>query len=406
MIPLDEARSYVLGLGRPLESVEVPIWGADGLVLAEDIVALEDVPGEDNSAMDGWGLRSADAQAPGAELAVVGRQMAGIADPNLTVGPGEAVRIMTGAPLPAGVDSVEMVERATVGRADSGGETVRLELAVPEGQFVRRAGEDVTAGQRVLTAGTLLTPAGVGVGTSVGRRQVSVVRRPRVGVISTGDELVAEDRPLRPGELRDSNRPGLLAAVARLGAEAVDLGWVPDDEALLEAALVSGTESCDLVLTSGGVSMGDADLVKVLLARLGDMRWMQIAIKPAKPLAAGTVGDTPVVGLPGNPVSSHVSLVLFAAPLIARLAGRHDDPIARVCAALPHGLPGRPSGDGKTHFVRVLATHDDAGRWSARSAGAQGSHQLSTMSLANGLAIQPGGESIGADSTAVVLLLP
>jgi molybdopterin molybdotransferase len=235
---------------------------------------------------------------------------------------------------------------------------------------------------------------------------VSVVRRPRVGVISTGDELVVEDRPLRPGELRDSNRPGLLAAVARLGAEAIDLGWVPDDEALLEAALVSGTESCDLVLTSGGVSMGDADLVKVMLARLGDMRWMQIAIKPAKPLAAGTVGDTPVVGLPGNPVSSHVSLVLFAAPLIARLAGRHNDPIARVCAALPDGLPGRSTGDGKTHFVRVLATHDDAGQWSARSAGTQGSHQLSTMSLANGLAIQPGGEAIGAGSTAVVLLLP
>lgn len=408
MTPLEEARSFVLGLGAPLETVEVAVADSDGMVLATDVVAAEQVPGDDNSAMDGWGLRAADAAEPGATLRVVGRQMAGVADPGLRVEPGEAVRIMTGAPIPSGVDAVEMVERADASDSEISGGEVTFQLAVPEGQFIRRAGEDVTPGQHVLPEGTLMTPAGVGVATSVGRHLVTVVRRPRVGVVSTGDELVTADRPLRSGELRDSNRPGLLAAVARLGAEPVDLGWVPDDEGQIEAVLRHGAETCDLVLSSGGVSMGDADLVKVILARIGDMRWMQVAIKPAKPLAAGTIGGTPVVGLPGNPVSSHVSLLLFAAPLIARLAGRHDDPVTRVRATLIDGLGGRAADDpdGKTHFVRVRVEGDDQGSWSARTAGSQGSHQLSTMALANGLAIQPDGILLDAGDTATVLVLP
>ena len=403
MIPLEEARSFVLGLGSPVETIEVPVADSDGLVLAADIVAAEAVPGDDNSAMDGWGVRSADATEAGVTLRVVGRRLAGVADERLAVGPGEAVRIMTGAPIPSGVDAVEMVERS-----DDLGDRVRLHQAVPVGQFIRRAGEDVTAGQYVLPAGTLMTPAGVGVATSVGRAGVSVVRRPRVGVVSTGDELVTDDRPLRSGELRDSNRPGLLAAVARLGADPVDLGWVPDDEVKIESVLRRGAESCDLVLSSGGVSMGEADLVKVILGRLGEMRWMQVAIKPAKPLAAGVIGTTPVVGLPGNPVSSHVSLLLFAAPLIARLAGRHDDPVVRVRATLADALPGRAVGEGddKTHFVRVRVDHDHDGIWTARTAGSQGSHQLSTMALANGLAVQRGGVGIEASEQAIVLLLP
>ncbi|CCM65994.1 MAG: molybdopterin molybdotransferase MoeA [Candidatus Microthrix sp.] len=403
MIPLEEARSYVLGLGTPLESVEMPVGEAAGLVLAADVVAADAVPGDDNSAMDGWGLRAADATEPGTTLRVVGAQMAGVADEALRVGPGEAVRIMTGATIPAGVDAVEMVERA-----DVDGDSVTLHLPVPAAQFIRRAGEDAVAGQRVLPIGTLLTPAGVGVATSVGAARVTVTRRPRVGVVSTGDELVSGDRPLRSGELRDSNRPGLLAAVARLGAEPVDLGWVPDDEARISEVLLRGAESCDLVLSSGGVSMGDADLVKVILARLGEMRWMQVAIKPAKPLAAGVVGSTPVVGLPGNPVSSHVSLLLFGAPLIARLAGRRDDPIVRVGALVSGGLPGHAAGGGdeKTHFTRVQTSCDANGEWTVRSAGAQGSHQLSTMALANGLAVQPGGVEVPAGATATVLLLP
>ncbi len=411
MISLDEARAYVVGLGSSLGSVEVPVAEADGLVLAEDVVASELVPGDDNAAMDGWGLRSVDAAEPGATLRVVGRQMAGVADGTLSVGPGEAVRIMTGAPIPAGVDAVEMVERSSTSGDEGRNETVTFELPVPAGQFIRRAGEDVSPGQRVLPAGTRLTPAAIGVAVSVGRRRVAVVRRPRVGVVSTGDELVIEDRPLRQGELRDSNRPGLLAAVARLGAEAVDLGRVPDDEALIEAALVRGAEDCDLVLSSGGVSMGDADLVKVILARLGDMAWMQVAIKPAKPLAAGLVGSTPVVGLPGNPVSSHVSFMLFAAPLIARLAGR-EDPILRLRATLVDGLSGRPAAevtgevDERTYFTRVLTESNGEGTWIARSAGAQGSHQMSTMALANGLAVQPGGVAVAPGAEATIWLLP
>lgn len=408
MIPLDEARAFVVGLGSQLEAVEVLIGEADGLVLAEDVVAADEVPGDDNSAMDGWGMRSADVAEAGTTLRVVGAQMAGVADPSVSVGAGEAVRIMTGAPIPAGVDAVEMVERAKASLGDDGVESVTFDLAVPAGQFIRRAGEDVSTGQRVLPVGTPLTPAAIGVAVSVGRRRVSVVRRPRVGVMSTGDELVTDDRALRPGELRDSNRPGLLAAVARLGAEVVDLGRIPDDEALIEAAILSGAKECDLVLSSGGVSMGDADLVKVILARLGEMRWMQVAIKPAKPLAAGTVGTTPVVGLPGNPVSSHVSFLLFAAPLIARLAGREGDPILRVQATLTEGLSGRSPDvpDVRTHFVRVMAEHDRHGTWTARTAGEQGSHQLSTMALANGLAMQPGGAPIEPGETTTVILVP
>jgi molybdopterin molybdotransferase len=234
----------------------------------------------------------------------------------------------------------------------------------------------------------------------VGR--VTVHRRPRVGVMSTGDELV-EGGALARGQIRDSNRPTLLALLRQSGFDTVDLGIVADDEASVTHALTRAVEQCDAVLTSGGVSMGDLDFVKVVLDQIGEMRWMQVAIKPAKPLAFGTVGAVPVFGLPGNPVSSMVSYELFARPALRKMAGRRDLDRLQVTATAPDGLPRRP--DGKLHLVRVVAVQAEDGTWTVRSAGGQGSHQLSAMAAANALAIVPDGDGVEAGGRARVMLL-
>jgi len=223
--------------------------------------------------------------------------------------------------------------------------------------------------------------------------------------MSTGDELVSGGGPLRPGQIRESNRPALLALVTQSGFEPVDLGIVGDDEAAITAALEAGVDACDAVLTSGGVSMGDLDYVKVVLDRIGEMRWMQIAIKPAKPLAAGTVRGVPVVGLPGNPVSSMVSYELFARPLLRTMAGFAPAERFRpeVPAVAEHDF--RRRSDARVHFDRVVATLHPDGRWTARSAGGQGSHQLAGMAAANALAVIPDGGGVGAGEELRVMLL-
>jgi molybdopterin molybdotransferase len=240
---------------------------------------------------------------------------------------------------------------------------------------------------------------------------VLVVRRPRVGVLSTGDELVDGPVPLGPGQIRDSNRPTLCALVAQAGFEAVDLGTARDDESVIESALRDGVATCDALITSGGVSMGDLDYVKVVLDRIGDMRWMQISIKPAKPLAFGTVprpsgGEreerVPVFGLPGNPVSSAVSFELFARPGLRKMAGHSS--LVRPAVRVTAGEPLRRSHDGKTHFVLVAAVIEDC-RWVVRSAGGQGSHQLAGLAAANALAVLPDGDGVDAGAEVEVLLL-
>ncbi|HET6949668.1 MAG TPA: gephyrin-like molybdotransferase Glp, partial [Acidimicrobiales bacterium] len=322
------------------------------------------------------------------------------------LGAGEAMRIFTGAPVPGGADAVVMVERTE--RLD-GGRAVRVEVAVEPGNHLRAAGEDLKPGERVLGAGDLVTPAARGVLASLGVERVLVHPRPRVGVVSTGDELVVGTAPLRPGQIRDSNRPMLLALVADAGFTPVDLGRAPDDEAAITAALRQGAATCDAVLSSGGVSMGDIDLVRVVLDRIGDMRWMQVAIRPAKPLAFGTVpgpaGDpVPVFGLPGNPVSSLVSFMLFARPGLRRRAGQPDARLhlPRLAAVAAEPLPR--ARDGKTHFVRVVAGVDD-GVVRVRSSGGQGSHQLGAMARADGLAVLPDGDGVDAGGRVEVMLL-
>ena len=402
MIPLDEARGIVLAGCTRLPAVRVPIDEAIGLTTSEPIVSTEAVPPFANTAMDGFAVRAADTAGAPVSLTVVGTIAAGAA-PDIPVGEGEAVRIMTGAPIPPGADAVVMVERTEM--AEDGG-TVLVLHAAEVGDHVRPPGEDVAAGAEVFPAGTKLGAGHLGVLASIGLFDVPVYRRPRVGVLSTGDELVDDDRPLQPGQIRDSNRHTLLALVRSAGCEPVDLGVAPDNEGVITQTLERSLAQCDALLTSGGVSVGDFDYVKVVLDKLsgGAMRWMQVAIKPAKPLAFGVIDGKPVFGLPGNPVSSMVSFELFARPGLNVLAGTLRVITPTVRAVAHEDFARRP--DGKTHFVRVLAEWGDDGRLHVQSSGGQASNLLRAMALANALAVLPDGDGVRAGDDIEVQLLP
>lgn len=399
-VSFEQARQHVIDRCAPLAARPVAVDDALGCVLAQDVVAREPVPPFANSAMDGFAVRSADlagaSEARPVRLAVIDTVLAGAAA-LVEVRAGTAVRIMTGAPLPAGADAVVPVERS----APAGPEHVDLHEAPVRGAHVRPAGDDVPAGSRVLTAGTLLRPGHLGLLASVGRRRPTVIPRPRVGVISTGDELVDDDRPLGPGQIRESNRPTLVAAARSYGVDAIDLGSVADDHDAIATAIAEAAASCDAVLTSGGVSMGDVDLVRVVLDELADMVWMQVAIRPAKPFAFGVLRGTPVFGLPGNPVSSLVSLSLLAVPGLRRRAGRDDLDLPRVVAVAGSDLVRRP--DGRTSFLRVSCVWAD-GRLVAQPVGAQGSHHLAAAASADGLAVLPDGPGVAAGDAIDVIL--
>ena len=404
MIPLAEARAFVLA-GCPVgRSTQVPLADALGCVTAEPVVAAEPVPPFANTAVDGYAVRVADVASAPVTLPVVGTVRAGMSGLDDPVGPGTAVRIMTGAPVPPGADAIVMVED-TIGGPDA--TEVTITAAPAAMQHIRPAGDDVVPGDEVVPAGTLLRPAHLGVLATVGVTDIAVIARPRVGVLSTGDELVGGGGPLAPGQIRDSNRLGLLAVLRTYGYDPIDLGLVRDDESAIEAVLRDGVVRCDALVTTGGVSMGDFDFVKVVLDRLGDMRWMQVAIKPAKPFAFGLLpgpgGPVPVFGLPGNPVSSLVSFELFARPGIRTMAG-HPRPHRRRVAAMA-GTTFRRRPDGKTHFVRVTVEGDDEGRLVAEPTSAQGSHQMTGLAAADGLAVLPDGDDVPGGARVVVLLL-
>jgi len=395
---LEDAQAFVLESCPPLDAVEADREVAAGLVLATPIVADEVVPPFDNSAVDGYAVRAADVARVPVELRVVGELAAGAA-PTVVVGAGEAIRIMTGAPMPEGADAVVMVEDSE----RLGDHAVRLTRSVPPGAAIRGAGDDVRIGDELFAAGTTITPAVAAVLASVNAARVHVYPRARVAVLSTGDELVDDGSPLEMGQIRESNKTMLAALLAEAGCDVVDLGVVRDDEAELERVLRAAASDCDAIVSSGGVSMGDYDVVKAVLGRIAEMHWMQIAIKPAKPFAFGRLGGTPIFGLPGNPVSSLVSFELLARPALRRMMGHRR--LTRASVVAVADVPFGRQPDGKVHFVRVNGEFGDDGRYHVRPVGAQGSHQLAATALADAMAVVPDGDGLPAGADVAALLL-
>lgn len=408
MTPLDDVRALVMQTCGTGPVVSVSVSDARGLVLADDVRATEDVPPFHNTAVDGYAVRAADVAQVPVELRVVGELAAGSA-PDIDVTPGTAIRIMTGAPIPGGCDAVVMVEQTE----RVGHDAVRILSSVAPGDAIRHAGSDVQNGTTVFVRGTVVTPMVEGVLASINAQTVSIFSRPRVGVLSTGDELVDDGSPLKPGQIRESNRTMLRQIIAETGAEVVDLGIIRDDEEILERCLRDAVNihGCDALVTSGGVSMGDYDVVKAVLGRIAEMRWFQIAMKPAKPFAFGTLRnsagvDIPIFGLPGNPVSSLMSFELIARPAVMSMMG-HSNPYRPVVhAVVDEDVMRKP--DGKTHFDRVHAYWGaNDGRVHVRRTGPQGSHQLAATAIANAIMAVPDGDGVRAgDDVSVTFLGP
>jgi len=400
MLTVAEAREYVLGSIARLEEVEVPLLDALGMNLAEDAVAADDIPPFDNSAMDGYAVRGEDIAAASTEnpvaLHVLGDLAAGYTTDAVVQG-GQAIRIMTGAPLPGGADTVVPVEST---RSEDGGVLILENLAT--GTHVRRAGEDVKTGEAVIAAGTEVCPAELGMLASLGYARVRCFRRAVAGIISTGDELVGVGEELAPGKIRDSNSYTTYGMVRDAGAEPLRLGVIGDDAAALERAITANLDRVDLFITSGGVSVGDYDMVKDVLGKLGEMNFWKVAMRPGKPQAFGHIGGKPLFGLPGNPVSVMVSFEQFVRPALLKMMGRRDIFRPEVTAVLDSPL-GRKTG--RAEFIRVVVEWRE-GRYHALPTGPQGSGILRSMVLGNALAVLP--EDVGrlepGDEVAVQLL--
>jgi molybdopterin molybdotransferase len=378
MISVREGQEHILAqVAVPVPPEVLPVTRALARVLAGDVEAPFDVPPADNSAVDGYAVGSADIPTAGTrELDVVGDLAAGtVFDGPLRAG--QALRIMTGAPIPAGADTVypqEVVERA--------GGRVRIGL-IDKGVNVRMRGEDVEAGGIVIERGTVLRPQEIGLITSLGIWQVNVHRRPRVALLSTGDEVVEPGTPRRPGQIYDANRFTLRGSVEQCGGDVLDLGIVPDARDELSARLREAAAMADVVLTSGGVSVGVYDLVKDVLADLGTIDFWQVAMQPGRPLAFGRIGDTTFFGLPGNPVASLLAFMLFVRPALWKLGGRRRLFPPTWQARTLEPLRKRA---GRREFKRgVLAYHD--GGWQVRTTGPQGSGILSSMVAGNCLIV-------------------
>ncbi len=318
MLSADQLLDALLERARPLAATAtVPIANALGRVLAAPLTSAITVPPADNSAMDGYALRVADIPAPGTALPVSQRILAGTVGEALR--PGTAARIFTGAPVPAGADAVLMQEDCSVA-----GDEVVVNVVPQRGENIRRAGEDIVKGAQVLAAGTRIGAAEMGLAASVGAAELPVFRRLKVACFFTGDELVTPGTPLRPGQIYNSNRYTLTGLVQGLGCELIDLGIVPDTLEATEAALEGAASVADVVITSGGVSVGEADYVKAAVEKLGRVEMWKVAMKPGKPLVYGRVNDTDFIGLPGNPVSAFVTFCLFVRPFLLKRMGASD----------------------------------------------------------------------------------
>lgn len=392
MVPVDEALRVILRRVTPLPGERVRRQDALGRVLAEPVIAPEDQPPFVASTVDGFAVRSQDGVAP---RRLRGDVRAGASAGPL--GPGECVRIMTGAPLPAGADAVVMFEWA-----EQQGEMVIPEAAPKPGDNLRPVGSDVRAGDEVIPAGSRLGPVELGLLAALGIADVVVHRRPRVAILTTGDEIVdAEATPTGPA-IRDSNAPTALAALAEWGFEGEFLGIARDVADEQEALIRRGMARADVVVTSGGVSVGTHDLIKPIFAKLGELHFGRIAFKPGKPLTFATAGRTLLFGLPGNPVSAYVCLALFVRPALRRLAGETDVLPALVEAVA--GEPLRPSPD-RPDYQRAIARWE-RGRLVVRTTGPQGSSRLRSLVGANALVIVPAGTTpLPAGAPVDVILL-
>ncbi len=395
MLSVEEALEKVLSLVSVLELEQRPLTEVLGQVLAEDAIARFDIPPWDNSAMDGYAVRYRDIQGAGTRspkrLRVIGSVAAGQM-PDQEVGKGTAIRIMTGAPIPMGADAVvpfeetdEVKRRASGSRLDE----IAILKEVPMEGNVRRAAEDVAAGEVILSKGTVLRPSEIGVLASLGYDPAPVVRRPQVAILSTGDELLEPSKPLKHGRIYDSNSYSVAGLVTRYGGVPTVLGIARDNLESLNRMLDKGA-TADMLITSAGVSKGDYDMVKDVLAERGEMAFWSVRMRPAKPLAFGTLRGAkgrhiPHLGLPGNPVSAMVAFEEFVRPALLKMMGRADLEKPTVEAVLEEPIV---NGDGRRVYARTVVTKRD-GTYYARLTGSQESNILTSMAKANGLAICP-----------------
>lgn len=395
-LPMDAAWERIRRELQPVRGIErVSTRDALDRVIAEPVLSPLDVPGQDNAAMDGYALRGENLAADrDVTLSCAATIRAGDALDG-ALPPNSCARIMTGAPIPEGADTVIMQEKVGVD-----GDRVQFPAGERAGQNIRPAGEDLRAGATVLHPGQRVGPAELGMLGSLGLVEVAVVRRLRVAFFSTGDELRPAGSTLGPGQIYDSNRYTLFGALHRLGVEATDMGVVRDDPAALEAAFRDAATFADAIITSGGVSVGEADFVREILNRLGEVGFWKLAMRPGRPLAFGTVGEARFFGLPGNPVSVAATWYQFVQPALRRLMGEDPEPPHAFRVPTAVALRKRP---GRTEFQRGILYHDDQGELCVTTTGSQGSGMLSSMNRANCFVVLPhdGGDVAAGDAVEV-----
>jgi molybdopterin molybdotransferase len=388
-LPVAQAREFIARLVPVVRGIEsVAIRSALGRVLAREVISPIDVPAADNSAMDGYALRGSELATDRASaFRVVGKGFAGDAARPASVGAGECMRIMTGAVMPPGVDTVVPQEFVNVDAGSAGEDRITVPPGiVRSGDNRRLAGEDLARGEPALRAGRVLRPSDLGMLASLGQAEAPVFRRLRVAFFSTGNELRSIGEPLPPGGVYDSNRYTLWGMLQRLGVvEVLDFGVVPDDPEALRRTFTDATAAADAVITSGGVSVGEADHTKQVMAELGDVLFWRIAMRPGRPMAIGRIGDAVLFGLPGNPVAVMVTFYAFVRDALLAMSGAMVEPLPMLRAACTSSIRKKP---GRTEYQRGIVTRDaHGGEWRVAITGSQGSGILRSMSEANGLVV-------------------